>query len=152
MFGTSYLWLVALTGLAVLGILAWRYRADLGGIGEWINQRFGLNPFRMALCGVFGAGAVFVVAAVSPAQLPVTIYKMALVLLAGYLGYWLDVWLFPYSRPNGYLARNWTADKGFKPDAPDHAIVPGYEAVFCAAIIRRAVILGSCMLAVGLGL
>ncbi|MBI4804446.1 MAG: putative holin [Desulfovibrio sp.] len=106
----------------------------------------------MILCGVAAVAALAVVALLSPAQLPVALYKVSLVLLAGYLGYWLDVMLFPYSRPTGYLARNWQNYQGFKESEADHAIVAGYEAVFAAALIRRALVIGFCMLAVGLGL
>jgi len=144
-----FTWIMILCTLAALAGLVWRYRAD---ITTWFDRRTGASPFRMAVCGLAALACMAVVAAVSPVQLPVAVYKLALVLVAGYLGYWCDVWLFPYSRPDGYLVRNWETDQGFKADAPDHAIVPGYETVFSAALIRRAIVVGCCMLAVGLGL
>jgi hypothetical protein len=36
---------------------------------------------------------------IAPAQLPVILYKLALVTLAAVLGYWLDRHMFPYARP-----------------------------------------------------
>jgi len=144
-----FTWIMILAAVAALAGLVWRYRAD---ITTWFDRRTGASPFRMAVCGLAALACFGVVAFVSPVQLPVAVYKLALVLLAGYLGYWLDVWLSPYSRPDGYLARNWRTEPGFKHDEPDHAIVPGYETVFAAALLRRALIVGCCMLAVGLGL
>ena len=35
----------------------------------------------------------------SPAQIPVIIYKASLVTLAAILGYWIDYLLFPHMRP-----------------------------------------------------
>ena len=43
------------------------------------------------------------IALVSPQQLPVVIYKLALITLAAVLGYWLDRSLFPKARPGQYL-------------------------------------------------
>ena len=37
---------------------------------------------------------------VAPAQLPVVVYKVALVALFAHLGYWVDRRLFPYARPH----------------------------------------------------
>ena len=44
-----------------------------------------------------------IIALVSPQQLPVVIYKLALITLAAVLGYWLDRSLFPKARPGQYL-------------------------------------------------
>lgn len=146
MLNFSLFWLLAMVVLTVLAVLAWWQRA---AIVAYFDSRTSANPFRMVICGVAAACCLFLVDAISPVQLPVTVYKLALVLLAGYLGYWMDVWLFPYSRPDGYLRRNWQEQQGFKPDAPDHEIVLGYETIFAAALIRRSIIVGLCMLAVG---
>lgn len=143
MYGYSALWIIVLVGLVAL--VLWQRAAIIA----FFDRRTSANPFRMVICGVAALACLFLVAAASPVQLPVTVYKLALVLLAGYLGYWMDVWLFPYSRPDGYLRRNWQEQQGFKPDAPDHEIVLGYETIFAAALIRRAIIVGLCMLAVG---
>lgn len=142
-------WLLVMAAGAVLLGLAWHFRSE---ITTYCDRRTGASPFRMVICGLAALACLAVVAVVSPVQLPVAVYKLALVLLAGYLGYWADVWLFPYSRPDGYLLNNWQATPGFKNFEPDHAIVPGYETVFAAALIRRAVIVGCCMLAVAQGL
>ena len=140
--------LLVLIVAAILAMLVWRYRS---AINTW-GDRYSASPFRMIVCGLAAVACLLAVALIAPVQLPVALYKLALVLLAGYLGYWLDVWLFPYARPDGYLGGSWQASQGHKPDGPDHAVCPGYEQVFAAALIRRALIVGFCMLAVGLGL
>ncbi len=112
-----------------------------------------ITPPRLIVCSVAAALLVGLLFFVSPAQLPVMLYKLALVLLAGYVGYWLDRWIFPYARPDGYLAREWRAhDPTYPDDAADYAVVPGYEHIFAAALLRRALIVLGVMLAVGLGL
>lgn len=67
----------------------------------------------------------------SPQQLPVTAYKLSLVTLAAVVGYWLDRSIFPYARP-------------------DESSGMGVLA-FVAAMLRRAIIVGCAMLAMGLG-
>ncbi|NMG54915.1 hypothetical protein GPA23_09650 [Aromatoleum aromaticum] len=50
---------------------------------------------------------VVLVALIAPHQLPVSLYKLSLVALAGVAGYWLDRSMFPYARPDGYLCVDW---------------------------------------------
>jgi hypothetical protein len=90
----------------------------------------------------------------SPQQLPVLLYKLSLVSLAGVVGYWLDRWAFPYARPDGYLALDWRKVRGGVEGWADHpvAFVEEYGRVFAAAMLRRAIIMTGAMLAVGLGL
>lgn len=46
----------------------------------------------------------FAVLFIAPQQLPVSLYKLSLVTLAGVIGYRLDRSMFPYARPDMYLA------------------------------------------------
>lgn len=111
-----------------------------------------LTP-RMLACLVLAVALVAGLAVVSPPQLPVAGYKLCLVVLAGLLGYWLDRWLFPYARPDGYLVQEWRAHGHEYPDSvADFEVVPGYETVFAAANLRRALVVLGAMLAMGLGL
>jgi hypothetical protein len=91
---------------------------------------------------------------VAPHQLPVTLYKISLIATAAVAGYWLDRALFPYARPDGYLAEP-LPDRYAKGqnsiDGADYQVNDGYELVFAGAILRRAIIVGCAMLAVGLG-
>ena len=98
--------------------------------------------------------------AVAPQQLPVSLYKLSLVTLAAVVGYWIDRSLFPYARP-AYLL-----------DLQD-ALVAGSPPLVCddddqcalmdsarddlllrlcgTSMLRRAIIVGCAMLAMGLG-
>ena len=103
----------------------------------------------LVLAGMLAAG----VAVLSPAQLPVAAYKLCLVSIAGYLGYWLDRWCFPYARPDSFLtAADWRAEKQPAADAANHPVAPGCEQVYAAAMLRRALVMLGAMLAMGLGL
>lgn len=104
---------------------------------------------RPRLWGWLLAAAVMflVIAVVSPQQLPVVIYKLALISLAAVLGYWLDRSLFPKSRP-GQFQRH-------VPQLMDIGRYPvevGCHMVFAATLIRRAVIVAAVCLAVAMGL
>lgn len=108
---------------------------------------------RMFLCLILALLALVGICLVSPQQGPVILYKLALVLAAGIAGYWLDRWIFPYSRPDGYLKKEWTAHGlDWPDDMADFEVTPNHKIVFAAALIRRAVVVGCAMLAVGMGL
>ena len=95
---------------------------------------------------------------IAPQQLPVSLYKLSLVTLAGVVGYWLDRSMFPYARPDRFLPTT-EIDDTFR---------VGDDQVECAielsvdldakqlqlagmAMLRRAVIVAATMLAMGLG-
>lgn len=94
---------------------------------------------RMFWCILLAALLLAMVWAVAPEQGPVILYKQAIVLLAAFCGYWIDRWAFPYARPDRFLTVAGDARSG-------------HRRVFAAAGLRRAIIMGSTMLAVGLGL
>jgi hypothetical protein len=71
------------------------------------------------------------VAAISPAQAPVVLYKSALVTLGAVLGYWLDRALYPYARPHELIGEDW---------------------IMSLACLRRALIVIACVLGLTLGL
>lgn len=108
---------------------------------------------RMFVCLLLAICLLAVVYAISPQQGPVITYKLTLITLSAFLGYWLDRWAFPYARPDGYLRRNWRTNRQTgMPDMADYPVVTGHRRVFCAAQVRRAIIMGCTMLAVGMGL
>ena len=74
--------------------------------------------------------------AIAPHQLPVSLYKLSLVTLAAVAGYWIDRSLFPYARPDSYLMGMMRADQ---------------LQLMGMAMLRRAIIVGAAMLAMGLG-
>jgi hypothetical protein len=90
---------------------------------------------------------------VAPQQLPVTLYKISLIVAAAVIGYWLDRALFPYARPDRYVAKPGRHPHTGRPiiSFADYDVNEGYERVFAFAMLRRAIIVGCAMLAVGLG-
>lgn len=99
------------------------------------------------------AAAVLLIA---PHQLPVSLYKLSLVTLAGVVGYWLDRSLFPYARPDVFLPAEVDAqalqvctDEGDRCElvVESHATT----VLMAAAMLRRAIIVAATMLAMGLG-
>ena len=79
---------------------------------------------------------------------------LGLALVAGVIALGFDYLFFPYSLPSGYLSRDWRSD----PDAtgddgiPDYTICDGYIPAFCAAMLRRALIVAAFVIAVSVGL
>lgn len=93
-----------------------------------------------------------VIGFVSPVQLPVVLYKASLVALFAVVGYYIDRGLFPYARPDGFLCRDWRKGTKEPEDEVDYPVVPTYQRVYCAAMVRRAVVVGTVVLAGALGL
>lgn len=93
--------------------------------------------------------------AIAPQQLPVSLYKLSLVTLAAVVGYWLDRSLFPYARPDVFLDLDDEPELGT--GAPGAEMTIGVMAdnallrLMGVAMIRRAIIVGCAMLAMGLG-
>ncbi|MDT4329794.1 putative holin [Methylomonas sp. MV1] len=88
-----------------------------------------------------------------PHQIGVAVFKVTLVAIAGVVGYYLDRSLFPYARPDGYLAHSVEYRYSREPVAhdADFVVAEGYHLVFALAMLRRALIVAAAMLAVGLG-
>lgn len=107
-----------------------------------LPRLFGLLILNLVLIGV--------IFAIAPQQAPVTLYKLSLVTLAGLVGYWLDRALFPYARPDQFI-RNHFLGKSKEDNDPSSVIVVVDEYVFSACLLRRAIIIGCAMLAMGLG-
>lgn len=66
--------------------------------------------FRMSQYAALSAAFLLALYFLSPAQLPVVLWKAGLLSFAGFIGYWLDRHLFPYARPHIYFVpenRSW---------------------------------------------
>lgn len=115
-----------------------------------------LSRFRMLGWLIASLILLAAIAATRPEQLPVALYKLSLITLAGVVGYHLDRSLFPYSRPDSYLATGcwrdhlWLHGKSHR-DA-DVPVADGYHLVFLAAMLRRAIIVGAAIVGVAMGL
>jgi hypothetical protein len=104
---------------------------------------------------------LFILTTIAADQLPtshlaVSLYKLHLCSLAGWAGYWLDRFLFPYSRPHEFFEQIEDAfDHGSPNVSAGHDNVEGQ---ICGtldsaeqAMFRRAIIVAACLICVGLG-
>lgn len=94
--------------------------------------------------------------AIAPHQLPVSLYKFSLVSMAAVVGYWLDRSLFPYARPDSFVAQD--AEDAPPESDPHGDIVQGlvvqdrtWMLLMGVSMLRRAIIIGCAMLTMGLG-
>ena len=112
-----------------------------------------LRAPRNSLFLLLAAALLAVIALVSPVQLPVVLYKAALVALAAVIGYWVDRALFPYARPDSFLWRDWRKGTDEPEGDVDYPVANiEYMAAYCVAQIRRAIIVGAVVLGVAAGL
>ena len=96
--------------------------------------------------------------AIAPQQLPVSLYKLSLVTLSAVVGYWLDRSLFPYARPDSFLSADDADDDAMEEAGPEGftllqgcSVDSSLARLMSAAMLRRAIIVGCAMLAMGLG-
>lgn len=93
--------------------------------------------------------------AIAPQQLPVSLYKLSLVTLAAVVGYWLDRSLFPYARPDAFLT--FEGEPKAPPEEDFDTLLVQLTSdqpllhIMGMAMLRRAIIVGCAMLAMGLG-
>ena len=93
------------------------------------------------------------IALISPAQVPVVLYKLALVMLAAILGMFFDVAVFPFATPDSYLDDDWKRAPGaVRLRCADFAIAKGYLWPFVMACLRRAAVVAAFVVAVSVGL
>ena len=112
-----------------------------------------LRAPRNSLFIVLAVLLLAVIAMVSPVQLPVVLYKAALIALAAVIGYWLDRALFPYARPDSFLWRDWRKGTDEPESDVDYPVASAdYMAAYCAAQLRRAIVVGCVVLGVAAGL
>ena len=90
---------------------------------------------------------------ISPAQMPVVLYKLALVMLAAILGMFFDVAVFPFATPDSYLDGDWKRAPGaVRLRGADFAIAKGCLWPFLMACLRRAAVVAAFVVAVSVGL
>lgn len=103
--------------------------------------------------GLIALAFIGVLLLLAPAQVPVAVYKLCLLMLSGIAGFCIDRAIFPYAEPSSYLVADWRHE----PDADnaadaDFPVVERYKAIFAVAMVRQALLIVISMLAVGLGL
>ena len=112
-----------------------------------------LRAPRNSLFLILAVALLAAIAALSPVQLPVVLYKAALIALAAVIGYWLDRALFPYARPDSFLWRDWRKGTDEPEGDVDYPVASAdYMAAYCAAQLRRAIVVGCVVLGVAAGL
>ena len=82
----------------------------------------------------------------------IALYKAALISLAAVMGYWLDRALYPYARPDSYLARDWRYGTNEPEGEADYPVAPGYMLAFCTAMIRRSITVAATVIGMALGM
>lgn len=113
------------------------------------------KQFRLLRWWLLAVVLLAVIAYIAPQQLSVTLYKLSLVSIAAIVGYHLDRALFPYASPGSYLKANWKKGPHYRAinkESPEYPIQVGYELVFAAVLLRRAIIVTACIIGVTLGL
>lgn len=87
----------------------------------------------------------------APQQLPVSVYKLSLVTLAGVIGYWLDRSMFPYARPDAFLPEPELVEVDGREVELELDPDPAQLNLAATCMLRRALIVAATMLAMGLG-
>jgi len=100
---------------------------------------------------------LFIACLITQEQLPgsliaVSLYKLHMASLAGWAGYWLDRLTFPYARPHELLhAADDVADHGAPAGDDAGLICTGFSYGAEQAMLRRAIIIGACVIGICLG-
>lgn len=126
-----------------------------------------LSQVRLLKWYVVAIFLLSVITLLSPQQLPVVMYKLALVLLSAVIGYHLDRALFPYASPGSYLYQDWRSQgknyytklyvKEGEDEIPtkyaaEYPVLDEYRTLFAVVLIRRALIVSAVILGITLGL
>ncbi|HEU6435848.1 MAG TPA: putative holin [Nitratidesulfovibrio sp.] len=114
-----------------------------------------VRHLRMVWCALVAVVLWAVLWHVAPREAVTVLYKITMVLAAAVAAYWVDRWLFPYARPEGYLCQEWRdrIGAGLWPDnIEDYPVVATSRTLFAIACVRRIVLMAAAMLAVGMGL
>lgn len=113
------------------------------------------------------SAVLFIASLVTQEQAPgsliaVSLYKLHMASLAGWAGYWIDRLVFPYSRPHELLEeQSFLVDEiqdshvhGQPDGSADERDIMQLGNIACAAdwaMLRRAIIIGACLIAICLG-
>lgn len=89
----------------------------------------------------------------SGSLIAVSLYKLHMASLAGWAGYWIDRFTFPYSRPHELLQSAEDGDIHGTPAGSDKDgyIIAGLSFGADQAMLRRAIIIAACVVGICLG-
>lgn len=114
----------------------------------WLRRRGPRLGVPLALANLL----LLIVWLCAPHQVPVIIYKLAGVQLAGWNGYWFHRTVMPYAQPSGLLKRSWREAPGFQENKEDFELVEGKEGLFAHLTWQRSAFVLVPMLAVAVAL
>lgn len=100
------------------------------------------------------AACLFTQAQASGSLIAVSLYKLHMASLAGWAGYWIDRFTFPYGRPHELLESSQDAAAHGTPagDGAEGAIAAiGFTYGAEQAMLRRAIIIAACVVGICLG-
>lgn len=99
------------------------------------------------------AACLYTQANASGSLIAVSLYKLHMASLAGWAGYWIDRFTFPYSRPHELLEA--AAEDEYRFTAPGPANTELLVGGICCgaeqAMLRRAIIIAACVVGICLG-
>lgn len=115
-----------------------------------------IKPPRLWPLVLISLGLLAAVAVVAPGNLPVVVYKLALVSVSGCAGYWLDRALFPHARPHMLLPPQTEGPISHRAilavEEGGKRTEYGWGLLGAAAMIRRAIVVAAAMIGVTMGL
>ena len=92
---------------------------------------------RMIIWLIISIPLILLIAFISPQKLDLLVYKAVLITFSAWLGYRIDRGLFPYARPDRLA---------------EEPAMPDSDLAFSSAMLRRAIIVAACVLAMAIGL
>ena len=115
---------------------------DLTGPSQYLSKRKGnamesIKNSRMIIWLAISIPLFLVVAFLSPQKVDLLVYKSVLITFSAWLGYRIDRGLFPYARPDRLA---------------EEPAMPDSDLAFSSAMLRRAIIVAACVLAMAIGL
>lgn len=106
----------------------------------------GLSNRRLSGWWALAIMALIVVAIIAPTQLQVDVHQVSRLALGAVAGYVLDCQLMPYARPHDLYARFIGSLNLPMLGSPQAIVSAVLGAVFAVAMLRRAMVVGACML------
>lgn len=100
---------------------------------------------------VLGVLALLTQTADPASPIGATLQRAHLLMLGGWAGYWLDRALFPYDRPHQYLLDDTDDDDPLDLSGATNALAVCAGASFGQAMLRRAIVVAACVLAMAHG-
>lgn len=126
---------------------AFSFRGCVMSFKSRVSVAAGLLRARMSGWLYVSVGLAVATLFVAPYQFPVTLYKLSLITVGAWLGYWLDRSLFRGAQPGALLEWQQLEDGRAAP----LPLTREQAIAYAAAMLRRALIIAAVVIAVALG-